>query len=67
MAYTAYEIYMNVDDNLLNQLIDLGFNHDGIAYYKTKKEIEDIVNMTLKLFDKEKERESRSPSSFQFA
>ena len=25
MAYTAYEIYMRVDDNLLNQLIDYLF------------------------------------------
>tara|TARA_R100001086_G_scaffold234182_2_gene156262 strand:+ start:662 stop:1042 length:381 start_codon:yes stop_codon:yes gene_type:complete len=67
MAYTAYEIMVDVDDNQLNQLIDFGFNHDGIAHNKTKKEIEDIVNMALKLVDKEKERESRSPSSFQFA
>lgn len=67
MAYTAYEIMVDVDDNQLNQLIDFGFNHGGIAPNKTKKEIEDIVNMALKLVDKEKERESRSPSSFQFA
>ena len=57
MAYTEYEIMVNTNDKN-NQL---GLNPDGIGSYKTKEEIEDIVNRAIKLTDKENEGE------FQFA
>jgi len=69
MGYKQYEMQLvtplsKTDDEKI--ILSLGGGFDGIFGNMTKKQLEDIVNKALKLVNKEKEKESRSPSSFQF-
>tara|TARA_R100000995_G_C3480448_1_gene123568 strand:- start:1572 stop:1961 length:390 start_codon:yes stop_codon:yes gene_type:complete len=70
MGYKQYEMQLitplsKTDDEKI--ILSLGGGRDGIFGNKTKEQLEDIVNKALKLVNKEKEKESRSASSFQFA